>query len=303
MKLAHLSDLHVLDLTGVRIQQFLNKRVTGLGNLVSFRRHAHSTDILEDVVADIQAQGIDHVVVTGDLTNLSLDSEFQRAQELLAPIADFAKLTLVPGNHDVYTRGARRTLRFEKYFAHLLRRAGDGDGPLEYPIVKRVGPLRVVGLSSALPRLPFLAYGHVGSDQLERLSALAGPDGFQDGFTVALVHHNLHPRGWRKDRMHGLVNRAAVLDACQRAGVRMLLHGHTHVAHHFVYRTMHVVGCGSSTWEAEHPDHIARYNVYEFDEGRLAHVEARVLDRPGKGFVSRSLPALMAQDERTAVRA
>ena len=47
MLLAHISDLHVLDLTGVRPWRFLNKRMTGGLNLVLGRRRMHRIEVVE----------------------------------------------------------------------------------------------------------------------------------------------------------------------------------------------------------------------------------------------------------------
>lgn len=117
--------------------------------------------------------------------------------------------------------------------------------------------------------------------QLERLAGLGAV--LTGAFPIALVHHNLHVRGWRKDAMHGLDNRDVFLAACARVGVQLVLHGHTHVAHRFVKDGMDIIGSGSSTWWSEHDNHIARFNVY-IEAGRLAHVEVRRYDRASDGF-------------------
>ena len=282
-RLAHISDVHVLDLAGVPWTRFLNKRLTGVANLMGARRGAHPTERFQALVADLheslRAGDIDHVACTGDVTNLALESEFLRVRELLEPIADPCTLSAIPGNHDVYTAGSHRTNRFEQFFGDLL---WDGEMPTpgqRYPWAKRVGDVQLFGLCSAVPTAPLLATGVVDGGQLtrleRRLAALAAPR----PFTVVMVHHNLHERSWRKNLLHGLKNRAEVLDRCERAGVDLLLHGHTHVANRFQHGRMHVVGCGSSTWSSEHPEHAARYNVYEIEGRHLRATEVRIWDR------------------------
>src|SRR5690554_6518437 len=83
MLLAHLSDIHVLDLAGVRFYRFFNKRVTGGLNLLLKRSKAHKPALLEEALDRIEGLGCDHVLVTGDLTNLALPSEFERARRIL----------------------------------------------------------------------------------------------------------------------------------------------------------------------------------------------------------------------------
>lgn len=297
MRLAHLSDVHVNDLTAVRWTRFLNKRLTGLVNLVGHRRNAHPRELLEAAVAELVADtSVDHVVVTGDLTNLALESEMRAAREILTPLA--GRLSVIPGNHDVYTRGAERSRRFEHFFGDWM--FGDAD-PMSapYPWVKRLRSrdasspdLVLFGFSSAVARAPFIATGLVSPAQLERFAELARDPAVTapDAARVALVHHNLHPRGWRKDRMHGLANRDALLDALRERSVTLLLHGHTHTAHRAVLRGVQVIGCGSTTWASPNPRHLGRYNVYTFGRGSadappgLLETEVRHFDAERRAF-------------------
>lgn len=281
---AQISDLHVLDLKGVNPLRFLNKRVTGLVNLALGRRDAHPARIGAALVEDLLEQAPDHICVTGDLTNLALESEFEAARRLLAPLGGPDKLSVVPGNHDVYTRGATRDARFESYFGDLLWRGAQPAAEDRYPWFKQVDGLNVVGLSSAVPRAPLWSNGRVGQRQLSRLASLATEHDFAGRFTVVMVHHNLHHRGARKDRLHGLDDREHVLAACRDAQVDLVLHGHTHVAHRFRLGSMRIMGCGSSTWNAEEPAHVARYNLYRIGGGSLAAVDVRRFDAPSGRF-------------------
>lgn len=286
MRIAHLSDIHVLDLTEVRWTRFLNKRLTGLVNLVGHRKNAHPQALLEAAVAELAAaRDIDHVVITGDLSNLALESEFARARELLSPLA--GRLSVIPGNHDVYTRGAQRSRRFEGHFGDWM---WTGAEPRHYPWLKLLGPgdsgVALLGFSSAVARLPFIATGVVDAAQITRLEALVAEGAFGARTPVALVHHNLHARGFRKDKMHGLAGREAFLAALSRAGVKLLLHGHTHVAHRMSAHGLQVIGSGSSTWASEDPRHIARYNVYDLGPSGLEKVEIRTYHAHAGAFVT-----------------
>lgn len=285
MRLAHLSDVHVLDLEGVRWHRFLNKRVTGLVNVVGRRRSAHPTALLEAAVAELAAApDVDHVVVTGDLSNLALESEFARARAILAPLA--GRLSVIPGNHDVYTRGAARTRRFESVFGDWMWPADDAQA---YPWMKHLGPagdgVALFGFCSAVPRMPLMATGHVSHDQLARFEALVAGGALAGRTGVALVHHNLHPRGFRKDAMHGLKNRDPFVATLARGGVKLLLHGHTHVAHRFTQEGVDIVGSGSSTWASDQAEHVARYNVYDLDAHGLARLEVRRWDPTAQRFL------------------
>ena len=302
MRLAQLSDVHVDDLTGVRWTRFLNKRVTGLVNLIGARRHAHPRHLLEAAVDSIAKDPtIDHVVVTGDLTNLSLESEMAAARKMLEPLGH--KLSVIPGNHDVYTRGSERERRFERFFGDWMFGTTASAANAEYPWLKRIpgragGPdLVLLGFCSAVARAPLMATGVVSDSQLARLAELAQSPDLTDtnAARVALVHHNMHPRGFRKDKMHGLTNRDAFLDALREAKIPLVLHGHTHTAQRHMLRGVEVIGSGSTTWASRHPDRLGRYNVYTFgpvtnhaspEGARLQHVEVRHFDPDRKTFAA-----------------
>ena len=50
--------------------------------------------------------------MTGDVTFSAEPREFERAADLLRPFAEAKKLTVVPGNHDVWTEESVETARF-----------------------------------------------------------------------------------------------------------------------------------------------------------------------------------------------
>src|SRR5687767_11323412 len=107
MRIAHFSDLHVLALDGVKTRRFLNKRFTGWVNLRLKRAHKHRPGHVRAVAREITRAKVDHVVITGDLTNLALEQEFEAVKRLLEDELglDATNISAVPGNHDLYTRG------------------------------------------------------------------------------------------------------------------------------------------------------------------------------------------------------
>src|SRR3954453_21041326 len=122
MRIAHFSDLHVLALDGVPTHRFLNKRFTGWVNLRVKRSHKHRPAHVRAVAREVARAKVDHVVITGDLTNLALEQEFDAVKKLIEDAlgVDADRLTIVPGNHDLYTRGAMRSQRFTHSFSRYL---------------------------------------------------------------------------------------------------------------------------------------------------------------------------------------
>src|SRR5438874_9072202 len=103
MRLAHCSDLHLLSHDGVRWIELANKRWIGAMNLISNRSRHYHVAAFEQMVEDLNAQGIEHVLCTGDVTNLALEQEFQFARERFDRLAGGPEhVTVIPGNHDAY---------------------------------------------------------------------------------------------------------------------------------------------------------------------------------------------------------
>jgi 3',5'-cyclic AMP phosphodiesterase CpdA len=310
LRIAHISDLHVLDLEGTRWHQFLNKRLTGAMNLAGIRRDAHPVGVCETLARRLAQADIDHVIITGDLTNLALDSEFRRARQIVEMIGPPAQVTMIPGNHDTYTRGALRHHRFERWFAPYLVDDADAHhtaitrGRLHYPFVRSPAPhVRIYGLSSAIPTPPFLAFGHVGRAQLERLEALVAAEPPGVAVRIVLVHHNLHHRMGMAEYVASLYDRKAFSAAMHRVGASVVLHGHTHHPHqgHLpggkpqpqsqtrvpedafeldnLGGDIPVLGCGSSTWtppraRTGQAGDRARFNVLEVSARRIEAVRS-----------------------------
>ncbi|HXU74521.1 MAG TPA: metallophosphoesterase [Polyangia bacterium] len=284
MRIAHFSDVHALSLEGVRPWQFLNKRVAGYLNLRLNRREKHPVALFRAIVEDLNARPVDHVVVTGDLTNLSLRPEFELAREILDGIAlGPREVTVIPGNHDVYTLGALQ----DKLFWQLLApyATGDGQAAVEFPLVRVRGEVAIIGLSTAMPSPPPLADGWLGAAQLAALdAALAAHDG---KFRVILLHHP--PYTNRHAILRGLRDRKRLQEIVRARGCELILHGHEH---RDLRETLPgprgpipVIGVGSGTYNDARADRRARYNVYTIEGGQLVAVETRVHDLGSQAFV------------------
>jgi len=287
MRIAQLSDIHVFDSEGLTMSDFLTKRIVGGVNLATGRRNSHPLDLAERLIEDVTMQDIDHVVVTGDVTNLSLPGEFQRAYRLLRIIGDHQKLTVVPGNHDVYTKGAERQQRFENFFGDILFGPNSTPENWVYPAIKDLGDVVVIGLSSALATGLLSSWGRIGNDQMKRLDQALETAEFENKFKIALVHHNIHKRDLFHEQTSALKDRDELIQTLLKHNVHLLLHGHTHRANRFTVsrdeHTMAIMGSGSSTQNSSDPERMARYNIYTIDDG-LQRVRTRVYDSERRRF-------------------
>jgi len=230
--LAHLSDPHVSPLPWPTPRELAGKRATGFLSW-TFRRNAiHGGPVLGTLAADLQDAAPDHIVVTGDIINISLPGEYELATSWLRSLGAPEQVTVVPGNHDIYVPIAweRSVGLWAEFMAGSTPGNGREEAPVrsddDFPFVRVRGPLAMVGVSTACPMPPFMASGRIGERQLaalrERLIEL-GRDGL---FRVVLIHHPpFDARGqWRKRLVDSAEFRAVIADA----GAELVLHGHTH---------------------------------------------------------------------------
>ena len=116
MRLIHVSDIHVWRYAFNPLQLF-SKRLLGMVALLVRRARKFRLERLGEVVERVASLNPDHILITGDLTTTALPVEFRAARHALEPLlADPARVTIIPGNHDRYTVGARSRPAFEEYF-------------------------------------------------------------------------------------------------------------------------------------------------------------------------------------------
>ncbi len=293
-RIAHVSDLHVLSPAGADWSAMLfNKRVTGYANLVLRRGRVHRREYLEGVLT-AAAKDIDHLVVTGDITNLALESEYDEARSLLEELAQRVEVTVVPGNHDIYLPAVFHERRFVHHFGAFIRsdlpelaldlRAGP------FPCVKLRDTVAIIAISSGVPRPPFIAAGLLGTEQLDALArVLAHPEVVRRTAVILIHHPPVDDRSRLLQLRDGLVDGAALRHTLMPLARGLVLFGHLHVR----------VRCGMATNSGvlqavaasgaalDHPDISVRagFNRYEIhDDGSIASIEAHVLDASGRSF-------------------
>jgi 3',5'-cyclic AMP phosphodiesterase CpdA len=271
LRFLHCSDIHLLSLAGVGPHRFLNKRLTGGINLMLARGRHHSERLFDRMVEHARELGLDRVVVTGDLSNLALDEEFRYIVDKLDAIG--LPVTVIPGNHDAYTRAAVRKRRFEHYFTPYMQGERLGDQAEQfYPFVQRFGEVALIGVSTAQASLPLYAIGSVGPAQLSRLDQILQALGREAAVRVVLIHHPVMP-GVSKPR-HDLTDIDAFVEVIARRGAELILHGHEHEMIEGELagpeRPVPVHGISSATNLSQRPGRAAAFSVYEVGGGGIA---------------------------------
>src|SRR5205085_2058090 len=157
--IAHLSDPHLSPLPFPPPWALLNKRFFGALSWYARKKPIHQTPVLAALIDDLRRAAPDHIVITGDLTNIALPAEFAQARRWLETLGPSDRVSVIPGNHDAYVPTAwRNSLGLWAEFMSGVHDDGGADGPerppssaIDFPFVRRRGPLALIGLSSAAP--------------------------------------------------------------------------------------------------------------------------------------------------------
>ena len=304
LKLAHLSDPHLPLPAQVDWRDLMNKRMTGYVSWRRHRRSVHDPRVLAALTDDLKDIQPDHTVVTGDLTNLALPAEFDRAITWLAELGSSEQVSVIPGNHDAYIE-----IPWSQSFGRLAAYMAQNGQELKtaassFPFVRKIGLVAVVGVSSAIPTRWFSAAGLIGDDQLKRLGVMLNELGKEGYFRTVLVHHPPIDGSARvrKQLRDGKGFREVIGDA----GAELVLHGHNHrfdqgeVATPFGQAP--VIGVPSASAWPRHGMKPAAYHVYRIGgtpDGWTIHMEVRRFNRRSRRFVAHggqtlSVPAAMS---------
>lgn len=279
-------------------------------NLLSTRSRHYHVSAFEHMVEDMNALGVDHVLCTGDVTNLALRQEFEFARThfdrlKLGP----AGVTVLPGNHDAYV-AAGIPLFSEMFGAFATTDPGwewtaaDGDASDEkihaprtaaspsdralvpmvphWPIVRVRGELAIIGLSTSRQTPWFTAYGRLGNAQLARLDRVLADPRLAGKVRVVAIHHP--PAGKRaQSKIRGLRDYAAFAEVIAARGADLIVHGHEHRCMNEELRgpagPVSVRGISSGTYLHNKPERTARYRIYDIEHGRITRDHVRVWDR------------------------
>jgi 3',5'-cyclic AMP phosphodiesterase CpdA len=225
-RIAHISDVHLGPLPKLRKRDLVSKRITGYLNWKRNRAKQLGNAVLGRIIDSIHAAAPDHVVVTGDLVNLSLDAELRAARLWMEALGEPEDVSFVPGNHDAYVVGALdKTIEALRPFTCGDNATSPGARP--FPYVRVRGDIAIIGVNSARATPFFVAAGHVSDRQMEALRLVLDETGRRGLARIVLIHHP-PVRGAAKPakRLYGIAKFQAAVRA---AGAELVLHGHTHL--------------------------------------------------------------------------
>jgi 3',5'-cyclic AMP phosphodiesterase CpdA len=255
-RIAHLSDVHILD----RHVQRRRDRYRIATKLVSLGRSIDPVarrGRLTRALARAKASGAEHFVISGDLTELGEDTEFEDFAGALDEAAlPEGSVTLVPGNHDAYTNPSG----WARALAGPLARFASASAPPGDSGVRVVERQDVVFFPIDSSRFQSIALsgGIVTSATAEALERRICDPTFRDKALVLVLHHPPFSHAARLLRwVDGLRGCAEIMGLLTRHPRLQLLHGHLHR----VVNRFRVFGAPATCDGPDDHSRIRLYNV------------------------------------------
>lgn len=221
MRLVHLTDPHLSTLAEVNFKDLKGKRWSGYTSWRSKRQKKYLPEVLEKLSAAVKAEAADQILLTGDLIQIGLRCEIEQAADWLADLGPADQIMLVPGNHDVYARDSAAAVN-HCWAEYLFQ----GCSRHRFPVMRTLGGLKLIGLSTATVSPIFMATGRLQAAQLEELSTMLEAAANAQQLSCLLIHHPPLPgmTSWRKS----LSNAHALQDVLESYPPALIFHGHLH---------------------------------------------------------------------------
>jgi 3',5'-cyclic AMP phosphodiesterase CpdA len=215
-QIAHISDLHFFE-TSTGIGQFFSKRWIGNLNFLLRRKKEFIYSLLDPLLPLLLEHKVPLVVISGDVSCTSLPGEFYKASLFIKKLQAHGIETIVlPGNHDQYTRQAKKNQLFYRAFPSELQQKG--------LIVKRLpDSWWFIAMDTTLVTPLFCCHGKFTKKLEHELEkALAN---LPEDAKVILANH--FPIALKTDKA---LQRERYLIALlkRHPKIKLYLHGHTH---------------------------------------------------------------------------
>ena len=219
----HISDLHFHKYPK-KFYEWKSKRFLGVANTFFRRARQFPLYRAKKLVKQISKMKWDHLVISGDLTQLSLESEFILAREILDPLLkDETKVTIVPGNHDRYVLQNISKDLFKKYFGNFFGKKKVHTQEINTDWI-------IIGWDSAHPNDWLSSSGTVGRSTIVETEKIIQSFSEEKSFIIVNQFPLTFPKNWKLNHSHELLNLQPIRNWILRfPQIRLYLHGHIHM--------------------------------------------------------------------------
>jgi len=307
LKIAHISDLHL--------------------SPEHRRRNIRSTRQLLDKIATF---GVDHLVITGDITADAEKGDFQLARKLLKQSGwlNAKALSVVIGNHDIFggvnhaediftfpkkckqTHFRKKVTEFFEFFHELFEGTVQPDQSMAFPFGKAIGEIAFIGMNSVAEYTklgnPIGSNGEVRREELKKCKEMLILPTFANHKKIVLIHHHFYKHInattgavnslWNsiESQTMKLYGKKRLIKMFGETGVELVLHGHAHENLQYYRNNIRFINGGGSI---RPHDEASRFNLITLNEKEIT-VEEMIItsgrDRTVSLVVSSSLVRLTA---------
>jgi 3',5'-cyclic-AMP phosphodiesterase len=262
-----------------------------------YREHIKSFKMLLRAILN---EGVDHIIISGDIVSTGNEDDYFLAREILANhgLLDSKRLTVVPGNHDIFGGPHRAVdvlsfpqhirsvdyVRNKELFQNAFAETFEGVNRLNplalFPFVKTFGPFNIIGLNSIPPwslRLnPLGTNGLLDDQQIGSLEQLATSSILEDRTNIIVLHHHFSDL-LQSDYVGGnlwtriesntmrMRKRKKILKLFQNIGVRYVLHGHIHRNEAYEQNGIFFVNGAGAV--CDDPVQFLKFNLLTYSDG------------------------------------
>lgn len=259
MKFAHISDLH----------------------LNNFFRDSHLKEV-RTILKYLKANNIDHIFITGDLTDNASEINLRILQKSLAYYGyeKSNRLSVIPGNHDIFgglqkaddifsfpekckqTDYNKKIEFFNDTFKATFEECIYLSQSNFYPYAKIVGEVLVIGINSnaqySTLNNPFASNGEVSDQQYSEIEKIFSEFGNFVKYKIILIHHHFNKIKnsmgfsaaglWQniENQTMKLRKKKRLITLFKNNNVDLVLHGHVHTTHSYTKKNLIFINSGGS---------------------------------------------------------
>ena len=237
---------------------------------------------LNYLLKKIQAEKVDHLIITGDVTDNASEQDFISLKKLLNKY-DYLKgekLTIIVGNHDIFggiqraedifsfpekCRGVnynQKLNEFTGYFPESLENCFFISSNGYYPFAKIIDNVLIIGINSiayySKLNNPFSSNGEVGIAQFNEVYSLLGTNLPQVKYKLILIHHHFNKvkvkarsslgNVWQniEKQTMKLKNKRRLFNLFNEFNVDLVLHGHLHESKEYYRKGIRFLNAGGT---------------------------------------------------------
>ncbi|MFN3874094.1 MAG: metallophosphoesterase family protein [Ignavibacterium sp.] len=291
MKIAHISDLHLNTL-------FNDSNLLRVKKLIKY----------------ISNQSVDHLIITGDLTDNADESDLLILKRMLSKFgfSSHLNLTVIPGNHDIFG-GPQKAIDifsfperckevdydakvhlFKEIFKETFVNTEVADEDSQFPFIKELDSVVIVGINSIAEysryKNPFASIGEIKLKNFNKIDELLKKYSDKDVFKIIAVHHHFNKIKNTKRSIAGLwqniekqtmklKKKKRLISLFQKHNIDLVLHGHIHYNEFYERKGISFLNAGAST--VGYTGKSLRVNIINLNQNSM-HCELHKLTESGE---------------------